>query len=247
MLKPESNYLKDALNDNMPCRWNKSCIKVYIHEKTIYKFKKEEVLSKTIKAFEEWHNALKGKLDIVFIDNVKDADITVQYQRNDCNGTIGLCQFTEIEENGAFKQIDICIGLIYSQFLLQNIMHEIGHSLGLMGHSPCTTDLMFDLCSYQNLKLTQRDINTINLLYNLPLSGEEVSIFANKEQDSNPIFDELEFLPEDSPLDLVTQEKPFAVYQKGGNLSKNLDKISELKKYQLTLQNLDIKSEYKIY
>lgn len=49
--------------------------------------------------------------------------------------------------------------------LLQNVVtHELGHALGLLGHSPNKEDMMYSQTD-ENSKLTQRDINTIRELY----------------------------------------------------------------------------------
>jgi Matrixin len=52
--------------------------------------------------------------------------------------------------------------------LLRNVVaHELGHAVGLMGHSPQRSDLMnalTDECS----RLSQRDVNTLRKLYNSP-------------------------------------------------------------------------------
>jgi hypothetical protein len=49
--------------------------------------------------------------------------------------------------------------------LLENVVaHELGHALGLLGHSPNKNDMMYSQTD-ENSKLTQRDINTIQKLY----------------------------------------------------------------------------------
>jgi hypothetical protein len=46
------------------------------------------------------------------------------------------------------------------------MLHELGHALGLWGHSPDPADIMYPTTS--SLDLTQRDIRTIRRLYGLP-------------------------------------------------------------------------------
>jgi predicted Zn-dependent protease len=49
---------------------------------------------------------------------------------------------------------------------LQNIVtHELGHALGMLGHSPNQADVMYPVTD-EHSRLSQRDINTVIKLYN---------------------------------------------------------------------------------
>ena len=55
------------------------------------------------------------------------------------------------------------------------LLHEIGHALGLHGHSPNPQDVMFPAAtSAQFATLSKRDINTIRIVYNLPPADPQV-------------------------------------------------------------------------
>jgi len=69
--------------------------------------------------------------------------------------------------------IEVNLDLIYSRdkeirlTILKNIVtHELGHALGLLGHSPVRADLMYPETD-ETSRLSQRDINTINKLYQM--------------------------------------------------------------------------------
>jgi hypothetical protein len=53
--------------------------------------------------------------------------------------------------------------------LLKNIVtHELGHALGLLGHSPEKSDMMFSITD-ENSRISQRDIETLAKLYGMKI------------------------------------------------------------------------------
>jgi hypothetical protein len=69
--------------------------------------------------------------------------------------------------------IEVNLDLVYSRdkdirlLVLKNVVtHELGHALGLLGHSPIRADLMYPETD-ETSRLSQRDINTINKLYQM--------------------------------------------------------------------------------
>ena len=53
-------------------------------------------------------------------------------------------------------------------YLLANITHELGHALGIWGHSPEKTDVMYYSHTREIPQITVRDINTLKLIYQQP-------------------------------------------------------------------------------
>lgn len=69
--------------------------------------------------------------------------------------------------------IEVNLDLVFSRdpdirlLLLKNIVtHELGHALGLLGHSPMRADLMYSETD-ETSRLSPRDINTIKKLYQM--------------------------------------------------------------------------------
>ena len=227
-------YLKHVLVNGHPNRWNKPVVKVYLYENTIGVYKKEEIITKTKTAFSDWENALCGKIRFEYVKDVKDADIRVEYQRNNCDGTIGLCQYTKVAPNGEYLEIDIALGLIYSHMFYQDALHEIGHAIGLRGHSPFPLDNMYaNLRPHYNNKLTEKDINTARLIYDMPLDGQNFDNLPKLEKDIMPEIKD--YSPEQ--LGLTNQEYKDL-------LTECLD-IGNMNLYKMQLANIQLREDTK--
>lgn len=121
-------------------------------------------------SFGVWESVLEGKIKFNFVDSFdEDCNIYIDFQRSDSRGAIAQCAFSKILPSGEFRRMYITLGLVYSQMFDTTVIHEIGHALGIMGHSPHNLDIMYATHNPKVASLSQRDINTIRLLYELPL------------------------------------------------------------------------------
>jgi len=108
----------------------------------------------------------KADIDVVFVDQVLHSDNTP------ASGLVGLTYYQFTNPSAA----DLIHGtlnkstaqVLMSQLTVANIVdtttHELGHSLGIIQHSPDNADLMF----FQSIPpptITQRDQNTVFFLY----------------------------------------------------------------------------------
>lgn len=185
------NYIEQAPYDNRILRWDRASfpLKVSIDfpmEDNLPAYYRAEIT----KAFYQWQNSTNF-LKFNFINNKKDADIVIKFlplPENNCDahGCKYIVAYTEPTiKNNILKKMTITMydkdayGSYFSDKELYNtILHEIGHALGIMGHSYSTDDLMYMSNQEQQNNIytrfrssfqyiSSKDVNTITLLYNL--------------------------------------------------------------------------------
>ena len=124
-------------------------------------------------AMRTWQTATRGRVSFIQVFNEDSADIVVHWQRNFSDGILGI---SPIETMGdVILQSDVNLATFYpdrgaaipSEDLKAIAVHELGHAIGLRGHSPNPDDIMFYSKTRQLNTLSQRDINTVGMLYKL--------------------------------------------------------------------------------
>lgn len=189
------NYIEQAAFNNELLRWNtktfplKVKINVPISTPDYYRIEIE-------KAFTDW-SIKTGFLKFKFVDDNK-ADIIINFNPlpdDICQD--GICKYvvaytTPKISGKILKSMTITMydkdanGNYFSDKELYNtVLHEIGHALGIMGHSYSSDDLMYistkpeaNLTRYRSdfQYISEEDLNTINLLYKLIPDISNVSI-----------------------------------------------------------------------
>lgn len=195
------NYIEQAPYDRNLVRWNvntfplKVKIEVPISTPDYYRAEIE-------KAFTQW-TLSTDFLKFEFIEK-GNADITVKFNplpEDICED--GICKYVVAYTNPKIqgkllKSMTITIydkdanGNYFSDKEIYNtVLHEIGHALGIMGHSYSSDDLMYMSTQSDTMYtryrsdfqyISQQDVNTINLLYKMipEISNVPMSKF-NKE------------------------------------------------------------------
>ena len=168
----KDNYLDYVLaNDRSIKKWESFPINVYIQNK--------KQKSAVEKAFMQWQDKSKKLISFNFVKNPTDAKIKVNF-KDKLESTSTKDSFfagfskpayegkyiakSNIEiltlEPGSKKEFE-------DNFIYAITLHEIGHSLGFIGHSPDENDIMFAFSSEPKIELTERDINTLNVFYRI--------------------------------------------------------------------------------
>jgi len=187
------NYIEQAPIDSSIIRWNPKTFPLKVYVDYVSNTKYPEYYSGQItKAFTQWALA-SGFISFNFINNPDTADIVVKFEslpENNCkeNGCKYVVAHTDpIIKRNILKQMVITLydktasnSFFSDRELYNTVLHEIGHALGIMGHSYSTDDLMYMETDNENLTnrlfiqyrsdfqyISRKDISTLKLLYNI--------------------------------------------------------------------------------
>ncbi len=188
------NYLAAVAGSNL-LRWKvDNPITVYVKDGTGIEGYRTEYEESLRQAFDEWTEATAGKIKFVFVTNPSTAQMSVQWT-NDLHAPAmtaeaGIAR-TSFGANG-IENAEISLltldplkdGPLGKNQLFNTCLHEIGHALGLQGHSPYPDDIMSGTLIVQQ-GLSARDVRTINQLYS-NITAEERKL-PDKDEYGRPL------------------------------------------------------------
>ena len=189
-LHSANDYLAYLATDGFH-RWpiSQLPLKVYIAPADHVKGYRAEFNDELIESFQEWSQATYGVVAFRFVDKRQEANITCEFV-DDPRRLSSPAEGGEAKVSTSSKQIEKA-GIVFltieaGKQVTDNRMraielHEIGHSLGLIGHSDNIQDIMYFCVPSDTYRprLSSRDASTLTRLYT------DGSILAAKLQDAD--------------------------------------------------------------
>lgn len=162
--------------------WTQFPVKVYLQPTSNSSMTSQAWIDAGLQAIQEW----SIYLPLQVVSDSNSADITVQW--SDPNlGLTGRIRSAETRYELYVNQF----GILSHRFtifirprnipksLLAAIRHELGHALGIWGHSPLETDALYFSQVRNPPKVSVRDVNTLKRVYEQPTRlGWPLSPFA---------------------------------------------------------------------
>jgi len=169
------NYLPYILMDGIVIHYDREHmpIKVYVSDGNGIPGWKPELKEAMAYAMQAWQTGTQNLISFNEVSDPAQADIIVRWRTRFSNNLLGLSPLQISGNTIILSDVNLSTAYPDSQVMLSLeelkgiAVHELGHAIGLQGHSPIREDIMFPTKTHDNNKPSQRDINTITMLYKL--------------------------------------------------------------------------------
>jgi len=225
-------------------------LKVYIAPMKFYSKKGQDLKYRGLvkKALDEWHRVSNGKVSFILVDTILQSQVNIDWKRVE-RKALGCCYFQYDKINRLYSadvQIGLTDGLVHADYIDESevyhtILHEIGHAIGL-GHSPFKKDIMYTPHQKGINHVGDGDRLSINWLYTFP-QGKSVAEIASKYGVSGSDLDEVAAKIISKQAKTEFEKVKDTVVDNSRNLLEESENIANLKKYNMTLQNIKISGE----
>ncbi|MBQ7450425.1 tetratricopeptide repeat protein [bacterium] len=172
---PGDNYVKNAA-------YTDGSIHVFKKQPILIYVPRNEYYDAITQAFVTYNHRLKGLITFNTVKNPNKAQIKIVMTDNfgnqsDIGDAIGLGRPLRFDKNGniIYSEIYLLTKDNYSNgkmpliIVYNTMLHELGHALGIMGHSQDEGDLMYKAIApkyqYELMDFSDRDIETFKVLY----------------------------------------------------------------------------------
>jgi len=251
-------YLNSSVKNGVLLRWGTPNLTVFIAPMNFYSKQGEDYKYRKLvmKALDEWSAASNGVIKFKITTVLLESQINIEWRRVD-RKALGHCNYFFDGANrlyGAEVSIGLSDGLIHEKYMSEGevyhtILHEIGHALGL-GHSPYSSDIMYTPHQYGNVRLSANDKHSIKWLYKIP-QGLPIKKFAqnysmNTDTDVDLVISRADAKSEDNTSNQQKKHYPDKSELRRNLLDEAME-IGNVKKYKLSLQNIEIKEDIKKY
>jgi tetratricopeptide (TPR) repeat protein len=170
------NYVGHAISGGRVTHWDpkKMPLNVYITDGSAAPGWSPGMNGMVQTAMNAWQEATYRKVRFLITRQKKDADIVIRWTRVLSHNKVGENPFESADN--VIVRSDVTVALrhpesgqaLSSQEVYTTILHELGHAIGIQGHSPFPEDIMyFSVNGKQGSQLSTRDKNTIRALYSL--------------------------------------------------------------------------------
>ena len=249
----KKTYLQESVKGGRLVRWISMPLKVFIAPMNFYSKKGQDLKYRGFvkKALDEWSKVSNGKVSFVIVNNIYDSQVNIEWKRVE-RKALGMCYFQYDKFNrlgSAEVSIGLTEGLVHADYMdegevYHTILHEIGHAIGL-GHSPFKSDIMYTPHQKGVMHVGPGDRLSVNWLYTFP-QGKTVAEIASKYNVSGSDIDEVvaKIISKQAKTEFEKVKDNVKAQPKRDLLEEN-ENIGNLRKYHMSLQNVNISNDLK--